>query len=196
MHTVFRYGFRIFFLSAAAYAVVLIAAWMTQFAFGLDFAGSNPLAWHAHEMLFGVVAAAIAGFLLTAVPNWTAQPRLHGGSLLLLWAIWLAARIGYFLVDPAGGDLPALALRLLDLAFLPSLALVIAVPILKTGNHGGWIFGLITLAAVVRSAAALGLLPLMSSIQIAGLAWIAAFGLFLVFYVPILFAPRADGKPG
>jgi len=358
MHTVFGYGFRVFFLSAAAYAVVLMAAWMAHFALGLELAGSNPLAWHAHEVLFGVVAA----------------------------AVWLAARVGYLVVDPAGDDLAALALRLLDLAFLPGLALVIAVPILETGNRrnlvmvvlllglfsanllhgipalsraatfttidlvtllmaliggriapaftrswllsrgrgeplpitrpwleraaivslvalviaglvdrgstltavlalsaallhllrllgwrgwraiadplvwvlhlgylwivvglslrglgilfdglpeaawlhaigvgamgtlilgvmarvslghtgrsltlprfGSWIFGLITLAALVRSAAALGLLPYMSSIQLAGLAWIAAFGLFLVLYIPILFAPRADGKPG
>ncbi|HSG56895.1 MAG TPA: NnrS family protein, partial [Paracoccaceae bacterium] len=139
MYTVFAYGFRIFFLSAAVYAAVLIPLWVGQLAFGLQVAGRDPMAWHAHELLFGVVAAAIAGFLLTAVPNWTARPRLHGWMLVLLWGLWMSARIGHLIVDPAASGMPSLALRLIDLAFLPGLALVIAAPIIESGNRRNFV---------------------------------------------------------
>lgn len=131
----FGYGFRIFFASTALYAVVLMLLWLGALRFGWPVAGSNPIAWHAHEMLFGVVTAAIAGFLLTAAPNWTATDRTHGAALVLLWLLWLAGRLGYVLFDPYAGTTGALAVRLVDLAFLPGVALAIGAPIIETGNH-------------------------------------------------------------
>jgi len=131
----FACGFRIFFLSAAVWAVVLMAAWWTSFALGAPFAGSRPMTWHAHEMLFGVVGAAIAGFLLTAVPNWTGRPRLQGSGLAALWGLWLAARIGALTVDTGLAGLASLAVRLVDLAFFSALALAVAAPILQAGNR-------------------------------------------------------------
>jgi hypothetical protein len=48
----------------------------------------DPLAWHTHEMLFGFVLAAVAGFLLTAIPNWTGRRPLSGAPLTLLAGLW------------------------------------------------------------------------------------------------------------
>ena len=94
MTTVFSYGFRPFFLGAALFAGVAIPAWI------LILAGTgNPVLlsaardWHVHEMLFGFLPAVIAGFLLTAVPNWTDRPAIHGRELMLLFTLWLAGRV-------------------------------------------------------------------------------------------------------
>jgi uncharacterized protein involved in response to NO len=133
--TLFSYGFRIFFLSCAAYAVALMVAWIGVFTFGWGVAGSRPMIWHAHEMLLGVASAAIAGFLLTAVPNWTGTDRLHGRGLAGLCLLWFAGRLAFWVVDPfAAGD-AALVARVIDLAFLPTLALIVARPIIATGNR-------------------------------------------------------------
>ena len=88
-----RGGFRPFFLGSASWAIVSIVLWL---GFLFDFGpvlSSDPLAWHRHEMLFGFVGAAIAGFSLTAVPNWTGRLPIAGSPLLLLFVMWLAGRI-------------------------------------------------------------------------------------------------------
>jgi uncharacterized protein involved in response to NO len=114
--TLAAYPFRIFFLSAAALAVLVVPAWLALLLGGggvsLAFA---PLHWHQHEMLFGFLHAAIAGFLLTAVCNWTGTERLHGGPLLALWGVWIAAR----LLMAAGAGAPGWLVHGVDLAFLP-----------------------------------------------------------------------------
>ena len=96
----FSYGFRPFFLSAAVYAALAMAvwlAWVAAAALGLPQAwlpvAGSPFAWHAHEMMFGFLAAAIGGFLLTAVPNWTGALPLSGPPLILLFVLWLAGRV-------------------------------------------------------------------------------------------------------
>jgi uncharacterized protein involved in response to NO len=112
----FAYPFRIFFLSAAALAVAVVPAWLALLLGGaqapLAFA---PLHWHQHEMLFGFLHAAIAGFLLTAVCNWTGTERLHGAPLLALWLAWLGGRA----LMAAGADAPPWLAHGIDLAFLP-----------------------------------------------------------------------------
>ncbi|MGK7296836.1 MAG: NnrS family protein, partial [Candidatus Wenzhouxiangella sp. M2_3B_020] len=60
----FQYGFRVFFASCAVYAVIVMIGWIGVFLSGWGMAGVQPLQWHAHEMIYGVTAAAIAGFLL------------------------------------------------------------------------------------------------------------------------------------
>lgn len=87
-------GFRPFFLIGALFAAVMIALWVPWFL-GLIAVPSAfpPAAWHAHELLFGFMPAIIAGFLLTAVPNWTGRPPVRGAPLLALVALWLAGRI-------------------------------------------------------------------------------------------------------
>ena len=125
----FAYGFRPFFLLAAADALANMGIWLTAFL--------NPqlwpdqaepaMYWHAHEMLFGFVAAAIGGFLLTAVPVWTGRKSYAGAPLYILVALWLAGRI-------AMAPWPSswtLVTSVIDLTFFPGLAVAIAPTLVK-----------------------------------------------------------------
>ncbi len=90
----FSYGFRPFFLFGAVYAGAMIPLWLAMFAGDLSLPTAfAPRDWHVHEMLFGYVAAVIAGFLLTAVPNWTGRLPIQGGPLAVLFTAWLAGRL-------------------------------------------------------------------------------------------------------
>ena len=119
----FSYGFRPFFLGAALWAVIAMALWIGSLAGLWRLAeGYGALAWHAHEMIFGYSAAVVAGFLLTAVPNWTGRLPVAGWRLLLLFLLWCVARVA-FLVTGLTGPLPAVVL---DSLFLPCLLLLMA----------------------------------------------------------------------
>ncbi len=110
------YPFRVFFLLAALFAALSVAVWGLQ-VLG---AGLPPVfnsRWHAHEMLYGFVPAAIAGFLLTAISNWTGTRPPTGTPLAALAALWIAGRLAVWI------ELPPLAAALTDGAFLPVLAL-------------------------------------------------------------------------
>jgi uncharacterized protein involved in response to NO len=90
----FSYGFRPFFLFAAIYAGAMIPLWLAVFSG--DIRIPTALAardWHVHEMLFGYVSAVVAGFLLTAVPNWTGRLPIQGAPLAVLFSAWLAGRL-------------------------------------------------------------------------------------------------------
>ena len=114
----FSYGFRPFFLGAGVWAILSIGLWLGALGGLWELApGYGALAWHAHEMIFGYGAAVVAGFLLTAVPNWTGRLPVAGWRLLLLFALWCAARIA-FLVTGVTGPLPAVVI---DSLFLPCL---------------------------------------------------------------------------
>jgi uncharacterized protein involved in response to NO len=90
----FSYGFRPFFFFGSVYAGAIILVWLPAFYGYLKLATSfAPRDWHVHEMLFGYIAAVVAGFLLTAVPNWTGRLPLQGKPLTLLFLVWLAGRI-------------------------------------------------------------------------------------------------------
>jgi uncharacterized protein involved in response to NO len=140
---VLGFAFRPFFLAASLAAVVLMLAWLAALRGWIG----GDVAWHAHEMAFGFAAAVIAGFLLTAVPNWTGEPRLGRAALASLVALWLAGRLAAW---PALASHTGALGRALDLAFLPALALAVAAPILRTRNRRN--FGvpviLLALAAV------------------------------------------------
>jgi uncharacterized protein involved in response to NO len=143
---ILQQGFRPFFLMAGLWALVAMAIWSWQFGQGLRlptlFGWS---AWHAHEMLFGYLAAALAGFLLTAVPNWTGRMPLQGAPLAGLVALWAAGRIAV-LISASLGVWPTLVL---DLAFLAALLAVILREILAGRNWRNLpvIFGLAALLA-------------------------------------------------
>lgn len=128
----FSYGFRPFFLAAGIFAVAAIAAWLWVYATGrMPMPAWPPQLWHAHEMLYGFIGAAIAGFLLTAVPSWTGARGFAGAPLVLLVLAWLAGRIAF-------GCAPWLSLPVLaaaELIFIPVLALLIAVPLLRARNR-------------------------------------------------------------
>ncbi|MBX3332253.1 MAG: NnrS family protein [Nitrospira sp.] len=88
------YGFRPFFLGAALFGGLAILAWVVLFAGGVhaEFL-YPPREWHVHEMLFGFIPALIAGFLLTAMPNWTDRMPLRGAPLLTMFLLWSAGRL-------------------------------------------------------------------------------------------------------
>ena len=107
-------GFRPFFLVAGLWAVAAMGLFLAMLAGLIGLAGPlDGISWHVHEMLFGVVGAALAGFLLTAIPNWTGRLPLQGASLALLVGLWLLARLALGL--PLG--LPPGAVLILALAF-------------------------------------------------------------------------------
>jgi len=119
-HPLFSYGFRPFFLGAGAYALAVMALWFGWMSVGMpDWAlfGEAPIAWHAHEMIFGFAAAAVGGFLLTAVPNWTGALPLSGLPLMLLFAAWLIGRAAML----GAGWMGPVFSAILDLVFLPLL---------------------------------------------------------------------------
>jgi uncharacterized protein involved in response to NO len=128
---IFAYGFRPFFLLAGLSAMLGLGVWLAGLggvlAVPTDF---TPLMWHAHEMLFGFTVAAIAGFLLTAIPNWTGRLPLQGGALLGLALLWLAGRLAVATSAVLGTWLAAV----IDLAFLAVLLFVVAREIVAGKN--------------------------------------------------------------
>jgi len=91
---ILRGGFRLFFFGAAAWGLIAMALWLCALAGAITLPTAfEPVAWHRHEMLFGFVGASVAGFLLTAVPNWTGRLPIAGKPLLGLWLLWAAARV-------------------------------------------------------------------------------------------------------
>ena len=166
--TVFAAGFRPFFTSCALYAVALMTGWIGVFTFGWRVAGSQPVNWHAHEMIHGVVAAAIAGFLLTAVPKWTGTRTVDGAGLVTLWLLWVAGRIGFWAADTGDGSLTGRFAEGVDLLFLPALAFAVAWPILKTDNRRNLLIVLV-LAALFASNLMQGFMPVAQKANILAL---------------------------
>jgi len=151
------YGFRPFFLLGSLYAAVLMLGW-TGLLF-LDWpvaSGTPPLRWHAHEMLFGVLPAAVAGFLLTAICAWTGTRPVRGVALALLVLLWAAGRAAMW----SAQWLPAPLIVTLDLAFLLVLAAYLGTVIVRAGSHRN----LIVVAALLALAGA-------SAASHAGLWW-------------------------
>ncbi len=132
----FNYGFRPFFLLAGVYAIITLLIWLYTLLGGAWFSITLPAyLWHGHEMLFGFVAAAIAGFLLTAVPSWTGERGFSGLPLIILVSVWLAGRlvfIFYPYVHPV-------IITMIDLAFFPVLGFMLA-PSLLRGKSRNLVF--------------------------------------------------------
>jgi uncharacterized protein involved in response to NO len=155
--TLFALGFRPFYLLAAIFAVISVPTWILSY-FGEVQAGGylRGVAWHSHEMIFGFAPAVIAGFLLTAVRNWTGQPTPTGAPLAGLVLLWVLARL-LMLTGPEG--LAVLA----DILFLPALAVAVAVPIWRSRNVRNYkvlaILVMLTLANVWYHVANTGILP-------------------------------------
>lgn len=128
---VLDYAFRPMFLAAGSWAVIALALWLAMF-FGYVQLPTrfDPLAWHIHEMLFGFVMAAVAGFLLTAIPNWTGRLPVRGIRLAVLAGLWLLGRLACLI----SADLPAWLAVLADLAFPAALLAVAAREIIAGRN--------------------------------------------------------------
>lgn len=143
-------GFRPFFLFGAAYAGAVIPLWLALFAGHVSLPMAfAPRDWHVHEMLFGYVGAVIAGFLLTAIPNWTGRLPIQGGPLAFLFASWVIGRLATSSSGVIGWQI-ALAL---DGAFLLLLAAAAAREIVAGRKWNNLkVAAIISLLAVVNIA--------------------------------------------
>ena len=150
----FTYGFRTFFVAAGLSALILIPLWAIGFGFQWPLNTDwPPAAWHGHEMLFGFVCAAIAGFLLTAVPSWTGQKGFGGAPLMLMAAVWLLGR----LLVGSSAVWPFVAVAVADLAFLAVLALFLAPPLLRERNRNTPLLAVLLLLWLCNAGFHLGL---------------------------------------
>ena len=131
-----KQGFRPFFLAAAIWSAVVMTIWLLYLLTGEEYFPFTPFTphdWHMHEMLFGFMPAAITGFLLTAVPNWTGRLPVRGWPLGLLAGLWLAGRFAPFLSFSLGeGD--SYIINTIDCSFLFALTLLLAREIIKGKN--------------------------------------------------------------
>jgi len=124
----FNMGFRPFFLLAGLYAIIAMSIWIAILTTGrpLPPATRMPIWWHAHEMLFGYAMAVVAGFLLTAIRNWTGQSTLQGARLIILSAVWIAARITLWLTSDLRWSM------IFDLLFNGMLLTALSLPVWRT----------------------------------------------------------------
>jgi uncharacterized protein involved in response to NO len=177
--SILRGGFRPFFLGGALWALIVVGLWVGALSGAVTLPTRfDPLAWHRHEMLFGYLGAVIAGFLMTAVPNWTGRLPIAGGRLAALAGLWLAARLAVLFSAVVG---PAVA-PLLDVGFLLVLAAVCAREVIAAKNRNFPIVIIILLFAIASAidhAEALGLS------DGAGLGWRAGFALVLMLIAVI-----------
>lgn len=139
-------GFRPFFLFCGLQASIFIPLWLAVWVLGWDLpASSNPVLWHGHTMIFGFASAALTGFLLTAVPNWTEAGPVRGLRLLLLACFWLAARA--LSVFPSS----AVPFMAADIGFWMLLIVFIAPGILKRNARRNGVFVVILTALTALS---------------------------------------------
>lgn len=120
----FSFGFRPFFLFGAIWSAIVVPLWLWSFLAGGPAVVTR--AWHIHEMTFGFLAAVIAGFLTTAVPNWTGRMPVIGRPLAILVGLWLAGRVAILVPGPVAAAV--------DCAFLVAFALVIWREVLSGRN--------------------------------------------------------------
>ncbi|HEX8842672.1 MAG TPA: NnrS family protein [Sphingomicrobium sp.] len=148
-HPFLRGGFRAFFFGGALWAVTALVLWLCVLAGAVSLpTGFDPLAWHRHEMLFGFVGAVIAGFLLTAIPNWTGRLPIAGRPLLALFLLWVAARLAV-LFSAHVGPVPA---ALADVGFYLVLAALAAREVLEAKNRNLPIVGMVLLFGLADAA--------------------------------------------
>lgn len=179
----FALGFRPFFLAAALAALVLVAVWLVMWIGRLPpVAYYGQLTWHSHEMLFGYAVAVIAGFLLTAVRNWTNLPTPDGAPLAGLTALWLAGR----LVPLTYPTLPGILVALVDGLFLPALMAGLAGPLWRGANRTNRLF----LPLLGAMAVANGLVHL----QALGLAQTGALGTQLMLNLVVILVSFIGGR--
>ena len=124
-------GFRPFFIGSGIWAVLSMLAWIAHLSGYITLPGHiAPAGWHFNELLFGVIGAAMIGFLLTAIPNWTGGLPLRGAPLLLGFGLWCAGRLAAVSGTALGGGVVAL----IDCAFFVALFALILREIMAGRN--------------------------------------------------------------
>lgn len=143
-----RGGFRPFFFGGAAWGLIALTLWILTLAGAVSLPTMfDPLAWHRHEMLFGFVGAVIAGFLLTAIPNWTGRLPIAGPPLAALAGLWLAARLAVLFSAKVG----MFEAAVVDTGFYLVLAFVGAREVLAAKNRNLPIVGVVLLFAAANA---------------------------------------------
>ena len=149
-------GFRPFYLLASSFAALSILLWICQYTGHLPAAYLRTPAWHGHEMLYGYTVAVMAGFLLTAVRNWTGKPTPTGAPLMALALLWVAGRVLVLTPFP-------IAAAVVNAAFPVAVAIAIGIPLVQSSNRRNYFFiALLLLLAVAVLAlhlSPLGVLP-------------------------------------
>ena len=139
-------GFRPFYLLASAFSALSVLLWVAQYSGWLPGAYLQGPLWHGHEMLFGYTIAVIAGFLLTAVRNWTGRPTPDGAPLMALAALWVAGRV--LVLTPFSAAAAAV-----NAAFPAALAVAIGIPLVRAGNSRNYFFiGLLVMLGALMLA--------------------------------------------
>ena len=177
MRAILNLGFRPFYTLAALFAVFAVALWLVSFTGMAQFGGQlQGVLWHSHEMVFGFIPAVIAGFLFTAVRNWTGLPTPTAWSLGGIALVWLVARV-LLVSGPVGPGV------VLDVLFLPLVTISVAIPIFRSANHRNY--------KVVAIVAAMAVLHFVYHLALGGEipAWLLRGSLFAVIDITaILFA--------
>ncbi len=180
-YPLFALGFRAFFALAGLAALILILFWNALFNGSLttEHYFTNNY-WHAHEMLLGYAVAVIAGFLLTAVKNWTGKPTLTGDPLASLCLLWLYGRILPFYA----GELPDALIALVDFSFLPALAYQVSKPIIEARQYRNMFFiGLLLLLALGNALIHAQMLGLQANTAAAGVQLVVATIIILILII-------------
>ena len=179
----FGLGFRPFFLAAGVAAVVLMLGLVAAQATGIwHYNYFDMMVWHGHEMLFGFAAAVIAGFLLTAVRNWTGLETATGLKLKWLVILWICGRLA-----PAVPGLPPVLVAIIDLAFLPVLAAILSRPLLKAGQARNYfVLPLLLLLTFANSLVHAEVLGISKDT--------AQSGLYLAVYIVVLLIAIVGGR--
>ncbi len=184
--TFFNYAFRPLFLFGITWAIILIGWWVLAFTHQLALPpiGYPGALWHSHEMLFGFAGAAIGGFLLTAISNWTNRPPVNGTPLIILSLFWLSGRVAITF----SGALPPFLVALADLSYLIFFTLLAAREVTSVGNkknykiiivlsvliltnlawHLGWILGHENAIEIARAALRAGIIVVILLISAIG----------------------------
>ncbi len=180
-YPLFALGFRAFFVLAGFSALILIALWSSIYSGHLEgnhyYIGNY---WHAHEMLFGYTTAVIAGFLLTAVRNWTGKSTATDGHLAGLCLLWLYGRILPFYA----GLIPDGLIALVDFAFIPLLAYQISIPIQQAKHFKSYAFiGFLVLMALGNGMIHLEMLEIEENLAWRGFLMVLAAVLLIILVI-------------
>jgi len=185
-------GFRPFYLLASGFAALSILLWICQYTGRLPAAYLRTSAWHGHEMLYGYTVAVMAGFLLTAVCNWTGKPTPTGPALMAFAALWVAGRV--LVLTPF-----VIAAAVVNAAFPVAIAIAIGIPLVQSRNRRNYFFiALLLLLGVAVLAFHLSLLNLLPWPERASLQ----AGLDVVLFVMAVMGGRVipmftnNGVPG
>jgi uncharacterized protein involved in response to NO len=183
LRVLLSYGFRPFFLAAALWAATAIGLWIAMLSAGFTIPTRfDPLTWHIHEMLFGFVLAAIAGFLLTAMANWTGRPPVSGALLGTLLGLWLLGRMASLTSQYAPVGLAIAA----DLLFPLALATVVAREIIAANNRRN--------IPIIAPVFVLAVADLLVDLGLDGFATLSAYGWRLALVASLILISVMGGR--